>query len=220
MSLLCAAHWFNPAAWWAAARWRAAREEACDAAALDALAPADRPAYGRLVLRFTTSCPRPACAAPILGAAFGAPPVARRVMMIASHESPTRRRRLAAAVALAACAAVGLTAAGPPDDAADVPPAEPSAEPAPPSVAETPPAGDTPAEETAGGDAEAVATPCYDRRLSVTDARTGDPLTRHRRRPTDPKVVATTPGGFRAVGDLDDEEGTVPHPRCRETGCG
>ena len=216
VSLLCVVHWFNPAAWWAAAGWRAAREEACDAAALDALAPADRPAYGRLVLRFTTSFPRPACAAPILGAGFGAPPVARRVMMIASHEPPTRRRRLAAAVALVACAALGLTAAGPPD--ADVPPTESPAGSTPPPVAENPPAGGTPAEEPAGGDAEAIPTPCYVTG-PVRDARTGDPLTNTADgRPI--RVVATAPGGFRAVGDLNDE-GTfrirVPRARVRLT---
>ena len=89
ISLLCCAHWFNPAAWWAAARWRAARESACDDAVLTRLTPADRPAYGRLVLRVSLDASsRRERAAPTFGVGFGASPLPERIAVIASHTPP------------------------------------------------------------------------------------------------------------------------------------
>ena len=217
VSLLCCAHWFNPAAWWAAARWRAARESACDDAVLARLTPADRPAYGRLVLRVSLDASsRRERAAPTFGVGFGASPLPERIAVIASHTPPTRRRRLASAAAFAALAAVGLTAAGPPDAAPDARPAEPFADPAPPPAEAA--GGNAVAEEPAGVDADAVRLPCYVTG-GVRDARTGEPLTNTGDgRPI--RVVATAPGGFRAVGDMN-EEGTfrirVPRTRVRLT---
>ena len=185
VSLLCCAHWFNPAAWWAAARWRAARESACDDAVLTRLAPADRPAYGRLVLGDSLrSLSRPDRAAPTFGVGFGASPLPERIAVIASFAPPTRRRRIASAAAFAALAAVGLTAAGPPGESS---PADAVA----PAV---PPAGE------AAADDAAPALPSY---LTgpVLDVRTGAPLTRT---PDGVplRVVAEGPDGFRHVAEL------------------
>ena len=134
--------------------------------------------------------------------------------MIASFAPPTRRRRAASAAAFAALAAVGLTAAGPPDGGPGVPPSEPAADPAPPPVA-----GTAPDEEPAGGDADAVPTPCWIGG-SLMDARTGEPLAvTADGRPM--KVVATAPDGFRAIVEVNGEEGrfriAVPRNRVRLT---
>ena len=195
ISLLCAVHWFNPAAWWAAARWRAAREITCDAAVLSRLDPADRPAYGRLVLSLSL---RPAGAAPTVGAGSGARSLPERIAMIAAYTPPTRRRTAASAAVLLACAAVGLTAAGPPET-------EPSTgEPAPPVAVAEPaaegPAGTTPARESrpAPDATRAVLTgPVQDGEDRATDHP-------HARRAADP-CPGGSPGGFRAAADVDGE---------------
>ena len=119
--------WPHPAAHLAACRWRADRELACDAAVLAALSPAERPAYGRLVIDLLAR-PRGAAAPAVAAGLFSPfPPLKRRIKAMTRFTPPTRpRRALAAALlcGLTACALVRPTPAAPPDGAATEPPAE------------------------------------------------------------------------------------------------
>ena len=117
--------WPHPAAHLAAVRWRADRELACDAFVLSLLEPADRPAYGRLVVALST---RPASPFPLPAAAAGLfspfPPLRKRIAAMTRFTPVSPRRRIAAAALLAAAivaACVGPAPARP--RAPDPPPA-------------------------------------------------------------------------------------------------
>ena len=121
--------WPHPAAHLAAARWRSDRELACDAFALDRLSPADRPAYGRLVVDLL-SRPRPSALPAAAAGLFPPfPPLKRRIKAMTRHSPATGPRRALAAALLAAAAAGSLvtpTPAAPPPSSPDPGTGEPA----------------------------------------------------------------------------------------------
>ncbi|WP_165226336.1 M56 family metallopeptidase [Aquisphaera insulae] len=112
-TIACAVHWFNPVAWWAAARARTDRELACDASVLDRLGPGRRGAYGMTVLDLTVRRDAHPLIIGTVGAFGSQRHLSERIDMIAEHVPPRRGRRFASLAVLLGLAAVGLTDAAP-----------------------------------------------------------------------------------------------------------
>jgi beta-lactamase regulating signal transducer with metallopeptidase domain len=107
---LCALHWFNPFAWLALRRFHADRELVCDAAAVEALAPAARRDYGEALLL----CLRlaPAASAPALAPFFRRfSELQQRLQNIMKPTSPSLTRRIVASLLVASLVAITFTVA-------------------------------------------------------------------------------------------------------------
>ncbi len=107
---LCALHWFNPLAWLALRRFHADRELACDAAALRALDPSARHAYGEALLLCLQG---PALHnAPALAPFFRRfPELKQRLQAIMKPTSPSLLSRLITALLVPTLAVVTFTTA-------------------------------------------------------------------------------------------------------------
>jgi bla regulator protein BlaR1 len=67
LSIVRAAHWFNPAAWWAHREIRAARELACDRAVMNRLDETSRQHYGLTLVNIAQRLSHSSCTTPTLG---------------------------------------------------------------------------------------------------------------------------------------------------------
>lgn len=111
LQLLCALHWFNPAAWLLRAAFAQACEENCDEQVAARLNPADRRAYAAALLACAGPAPRWAVSA------FASPAgrLRRRLSRLLSPTHPSRPLRAACAalllVALATCLLAGCALA-------------------------------------------------------------------------------------------------------------
>lgn len=110
LALLQAVHWFNPIVHLLFARIRADRELACDERVLSLTQPADRPSYGRTIVRLIESLPNaPRVPAPAVGILAGRRQLRRRITMIAEHRPVRRTWSLVALVGTSIIAAAVCT---------------------------------------------------------------------------------------------------------------
>jgi hypothetical protein len=98
--LLTAVHWFNPLVWLAAARFQADRELRCDARALARMAPAERIAYGRTLLRISEDFLAPPAIAGIAPCVRSHPSLRHRILMITRPPTSTPALQAVFAIAL------------------------------------------------------------------------------------------------------------------------
>jgi beta-lactamase regulating signal transducer with metallopeptidase domain len=108
-AVLTAVHWFNPLVWLAAARFQADLELRCDARALAHLAPTERLAYGRTLLRLAESFLAPPAIAGLAPCVRNHPTLRHRITMIThpTQNSPALQALLAGAVGLVVCLSFG-----------------------------------------------------------------------------------------------------------------
>jgi bla regulator protein BlaR1 len=112
LALLQTLHWFNPVVHVVFARIRADRELACDERVLSMTQPADRPAYGRTIVRLIESLANPSCrltAPPAIGILEGRRQLRRRITMIAEHRPARRTWSMLALVTITLVAIVACT---------------------------------------------------------------------------------------------------------------
>lgn len=97
VAVITALHWFNPLAWFAAARFRAERELACDQWVLARTRPEERAVYGRTILRLLDLFPPPPRDGQVVGVAgalsSGRTTMRRRIAAIATCASSMKPRR-------------------------------------------------------------------------------------------------------------------------------
>jgi beta-lactamase regulating signal transducer with metallopeptidase domain len=141
--LALALHWFNPLAWVAMRRLRADQELACDAAVLSLLAPAQRGAYGRTLLKLMHDFPAAPLAAGLVPLITSRNNIKRRIIMITEFKRTGRPARAWLAALLVALGGLTFThaaddpkpalanASPPPFAAPDVAPYRETASPAP-----------------------------------------------------------------------------------------
>jgi beta-lactamase regulating signal transducer with metallopeptidase domain len=99
-ALLTAVHWFNPLVWLAAARFQADRELRCDARALARMAPAERIAYGRTLLRISENFLAPPAIAGLAPCVRHHPSLRHRILMITRPPTSTPALQAVFAIAL------------------------------------------------------------------------------------------------------------------------
>lgn len=104
-NLLLAAHWFNPAIWFARRRFIADREAACDARVLAALDVTGQRDYGHTVLNLTERFNASPWAPGMAGISETNSNLKRRITMIKQFRPPTR---LAAWSGAGLCVCIGL----------------------------------------------------------------------------------------------------------------
>lgn len=104
-NLLLAAHWFNPAIWFARRRFIADREAACDAHVLAALDAAGQRDYGHTVLNLNQRFNASPWAPGMAGISETSSNLKRRITMIKQFRPPTR---LAAWSGAGLCVCIGL----------------------------------------------------------------------------------------------------------------
>ncbi len=104
-NLLLAAHWFNPAIWFARRRFIADREAACDAHVLAALDATGQHGYGHTVLNLTQRFNASPWAPGMAGISETNSNLKRRITMIKQFRPPTR---LAAWSGAGLCMCIGL----------------------------------------------------------------------------------------------------------------
>ncbi len=104
-NLLLAAHWFNPAIWFARRCFIADREAACDAHVLAALDATGQRGYGHTVLNLTQRFNASPWAPGMAGISETNSNLKRRITMIKQFRSPTR---LAAWSGAGLCVCIGL----------------------------------------------------------------------------------------------------------------
>lgn len=104
-NLLLAAHWFNPALWFARRRFIADREAACDAHVLAALDATGQRGYGHTVLNLTQRFNASPWAPGMAGISETNSNLKRRITMIKQFRPPTR---LAAWSGAGLCLCIGL----------------------------------------------------------------------------------------------------------------
>ncbi len=99
-ALVAAVHWFNPLVWLAASRFQADRELRCDARALRRLAPGERIAYGRTLLRISEDFLAPPASAGLAPCVRKNPALHQRLTMITRPPTSTPARQVLSAGAL------------------------------------------------------------------------------------------------------------------------
>jgi beta-lactamase regulating signal transducer with metallopeptidase domain len=110
LAALQSAHWFNPVVHLVFARVRADRELACDERVLSLSKSADRPTYGRTIVRLVESLSdTPRTPALAVGILEGRHQLRRRITMIAEHRPVRRTWSLVALVLASVVAAVACT---------------------------------------------------------------------------------------------------------------
>ena len=110
MTLVRAAQWFNPVAWFATGRIALYREQACDEAVRQRTATNERAAYADLLLRF--AAPRQSSGPGLVGVWFARPIRHLKARIAAFAQVDERRRRVpasTAAVILVLVTIAGLT---------------------------------------------------------------------------------------------------------------
>lgn len=150
-------HWFNPAAWLAAARMGNERELACDEAVLEAIEPENRFHYGETLLRLARGSHSPVYAPGFLATFGSQKSLQRRLSMINGYR---HRRAWSVYVALGLIGCAGLAGLTDARSAPDVPPAvdSPVADEISPVSTPAPSASDaTPATDTTEGDTSLTA---------------------------------------------------------------
>jgi bla regulator protein BlaR1 len=105
-------HWFNPLIWWAGHRIRADRELVCDCMVMERLQAADRPGYGKLLLKlldgFSTEAPVVPEAIAVIGSKQE---IKQRLIMIKNHKNGTWAAVMATALAMLALSCATFTRA-------------------------------------------------------------------------------------------------------------
>src|SRR5580658_10661132 len=109
--LTLALHWFNPLAWVAMRRLRADQELACDAAVLTLIAPAERGAYGRTLLKHLPDFPAARLAAGLVPLITSRNNIKRRIIMITEFKRTGGLGRAVFAVLLVALGGLTFTRA-------------------------------------------------------------------------------------------------------------
>ena len=108
-ALLNALHWFNPLVWVAVARCQEDRELRCDERALAIAEPAQRIAYGRVLLRLQEHFTAPPAIAGVAPCVRNHPPLHQRILMITqpSSQRPWFHALCFASLSLLVCLSFG-----------------------------------------------------------------------------------------------------------------
>ncbi len=112
-ALITAVHWFNPLVWLAASRFQSDRELRADARAIERMAPAERVAYGRTLLRISESFLAPPATAGLASCVRHHPSLRHRLTMITRPptSSPMLHALSAGALGLLVCLSFGAARA-------------------------------------------------------------------------------------------------------------
>ena len=109
LTLLQAAHWFNPLVWLAFHRLRVDRELACDALALSRLGPGEASEYGGTIVHLAETMSGPWRQPALAGVLEDASQIKRRILMIARFRTTPLRWSILAAAVTIGLAIVALT---------------------------------------------------------------------------------------------------------------
>lgn len=104
-------HWFNPLVWCALRRMRDDRELACDASVLHQLQPADRHAYGIMLIRLTERFSCRAAIPGLISILNQTTELKRRILMISAFKSTPRMLTGMSAVVVMSLGLITLTGA-------------------------------------------------------------------------------------------------------------
>ena len=104
-------HWFNPLVWCALRRMRDDRELACDASVLHQLRPADRHAYGIMLIRLTERFSCRVAIPGLISILNQTTELKRRILMISAFQSTPRMLTGISAVVVTSLGLITLTGA-------------------------------------------------------------------------------------------------------------
>ncbi|HEV8000864.1 MAG TPA: M56 family metallopeptidase [Planctomycetaceae bacterium] len=137
--LVCAIHWFNPLAWWSAARARQATELACDESVLGRSASSEHAEYGNTLVKVAelliSTRPIPGA----IGLLVGEPALTGRIRAIARYRNRSRFWRVGGFVVFVLLAFAGLTDAVENTGNAQQPSNPPAEKPSPAMTPSAPP---------------------------------------------------------------------------------